>query len=688
MNPPPDGKLPDAATEYTPDVNRRGLLWWLAPTAAAAQPWPRIVALFSFMLLAIGAGPAPEQSPQASPASAVPAFRQANNVAIITIHDQITAVTARSIERRLKLAERAGANAVVIELDTPGGDLGACLEICNAIKQSPIQNTVAWVHPNAYSAGAIIALACREIVASDPASMGDALPIGLGRGGNLVSLPEAERQKITSPLIAEVVDSARRNGYDEYLVQGFVALGVELWQVENTKTGKRMCINEEEYTILFGAAPPRGMPDIVASRALQPTPGARMPRPDARPPVSAPVPTEAPVSADPAPSPEQTQPAESPATPDAAPSAPAPDADSSKPQITGPDADAASEYKPASGRLAPMARDVSMALEHRSERAVISADQQGQWKFVRYVSDGNGPIILKGDQFARYGFSQATIHNDDELKAFFGARHVVRLDQTWSESLVVFLTHIVVRGVLITIFLIALFLEMTHPGLVLPGAIAGVALLALLAPPLLIGMASWWEVAAILGGIALLALELLVIPGFGVTGVAGILLLFAGLVGTFVPAGSSTLFPDTPRGRSELLYGATTILTAMFSAGVGMYVLAKNFGSLPVLNRLVLKDTPPDDENQGVFSAIASDTVSVSPGQIGIALTPLRPAGRVQIGDGVFDVVSDLGYVPAGSKVKILSASPFRIAVEPVEPPGGDPAQPPSTPTDSGRGTA
>ena len=73
--------------------------------------------------------------------------------------------------------------------------LGATLGISNAIKSSPIKNAVAWVRPQAYSGGAIIALAAREIVVTDPGSMGDALPILMGGAIPFESIPEHERQK-------------------------------------------------------------------------------------------------------------------------------------------------------------------------------------------------------------------------------------------------------------------------------------------------------------------------------------------------------------------------------------------------------------------------------------------------------------------------------------------------------------
>jgi membrane-bound serine protease (ClpP class) len=209
---------------------------------------------------------------------------------------------------------------------------------------------------------------------------------------------------------------------------------------------------------------------------------------------------------------------------------------------------------------------------------------------------------------------------------------------------------------------------MTHPGLVAPGAIAALALVGLIAPPLLINMANWWEVAAILVGIVLIALEILVIPGFGVAGVLGLLLLFGGLIGTFVPHGS--LFPDSPRARNDLLYGVATVVMSVVTSGVAMYFISKNFKSLPLFGKLVLKDPVgnDDDSGQDLLAAMAESTGPVKKGMVGTAITPLRPAGRVELGGGrIIDVVAELGFIPSGAAVKVTSVSEFRIGVERLE---------------------
>jgi len=599
-------------------------------------------------------GASPGALAQQAPApGAVPAARKATNVAVITIKGEIKGkesgdTTAISVERRLKLAERAGADAVVIELDTPGGELFAALTICGLIKSCPIQNTVAWVNTKAYSAGAVIALSCREIVTSPASDFGDALPIQYHLvTGQVIPMPAAERQKKLAPLIGEVVDSARRNGWDEYLVQGFVALGVELWLVENIQSGQRLFVDRAEYRAIFGEEPAPGRPHMPSAKSEGPSGAGLQEASDA---------------------------------------APGSQADS-KPRGTSPLVDADKHVKPASPDLAGVAREADARQTAASARPMITKADRGQWRLVEYVSDGSGPLIFKADDLIRYGLASQKIKNDEELKAFFGATNLQRLDETWSEGLVTFLTNMIVRAVLIVIFLIALFIEMTHPGVILPGAVAVVALFALLAPPFIIGMAGWWEVAAIIGGLMLILLEIFVIPGFGVAGIAGILALFAGLVGTFVPQGAGGIFPNTPAAKDDLLYGFTTVFAAAATSMIGMYFLGKHFGSLPLLGRLVLKNPDSSDvDDVGMLAAMDPGPGELRVGMTGAAITPLRPSGRVQFGERIVDVVSDLGWIPAGAQVRIVEAGEFRVAVELV-PPGGTGAGAGSTePSGTGEG--
>ncbi|MGD9692330.1 MAG: nodulation protein NfeD [Phycisphaerales bacterium] len=540
-----------------------------------------------------------------SPAPAVPAARAASNVVIITIDEPITSITAYSVKRRIAAAERLSADAIVFELNTPGGEVGAVLEICDAIKNSPIPNTVAWVNTQAYSGGAIIALACRETVVAEYASMGDAAPIAALPGLGLQSLPETERQKILAPLIAEVVDSARRRGYDEKLVQAFLSLGVELWLLENTLTGERLFADEAEYRRIFKSDPPRTRARISsgASKA-KPSPSSTSPAPSDSP-----------------------------------------------------------EFQPAVPNIDPkLARQIDMGIDKPSERPDTSSINAADWRYVEYVSDGTTLLVLKSDDLKRYGLAAHTVRNDSELRAYFGATTLERLSISWSERAVTLLSSIYVKGALVAIFLIALFIELMAPGIGVAGLVAGACVLALVAPPMLIGAAAWWPVAAIFLGIVLILTELLAFPGLVVFAATGVISLFAGLVGAVVNG-------PTSASSAQIVQALAIVLLAFFVASIAMYFIGKAYGSFPVLNRLILQPAH-DDEPDGPSLAHDNDPHPVVHlHDLGLATNDLRPAGTAEFNGKLVDVVSDTGFIPANTPVRVISATRFRVAVEPAREP-------------------
>ncbi|QYU67416.1 hypothetical protein J4558_21200 [Leptolyngbya sp. 15MV] len=388
--------------------------------------------------VARGGQPSTQPPPPTAPlqAASVPASRQATNVAVITIRGPIDDTTFKSVRRRIDAAERAGADALVFEIDTPGGEVNAALKICAEIKSTAIRNTIAWVNRDALSAGAIIALACREVVTNEPSKLGDALPVigapGVGLIGSINQLPEHERQKLLTPLVAELVESARMFGRDEFLVQGIVSRGVELWWIENNQTGRRVAINAAEYELIFGERPTRGSPTLSAAPA-----GAE---------------------------------AAAPAGPAVQPSAGARAAERRARRVRPPEAgpatgvaEDANPFVPAS----PALTDLRAAMRDRpvpvgSTRPTFSAADRGQWTLLEYISTGDGPFLFNAPQLIHFELATDVVRSDEELKAFLGAKHLIRIDQSWSEGLVAFLTLLPVRGVLLVLFLLGLFIEMTQ----------------------------------------------------------------------------------------------------------------------------------------------------------------------------------------------------------------------------------
>lgn len=514
----------------------------------------------------------------------VPSYRQANNVAIITIEGVVDSVTAQSFKRRLE--EAKDADAIVIELNTPGGDLMSTLEICYEIKNNAPQNSVAWIRPHAFSAGTIIALACREIVTAPGSTFGDAAPIN----ATGVPIPATERAKVESPVLAEVIDSARRNHYDERLVEAFVSVGVELWLLQNTTTHEVICVHKNEYLALFGENPPQNFTPIGVGV-------------------------------------DQVE--------------------------LSPFFDTISSLQ---NRIQPSEQtwDPKFAQQLPTSRTPIPTEQASQWELVRQVVPNDRLLTLKPNEGVMYGLVQGSVASDAELLTWFGAKTITRHNRNWAENIVAVLISWPVRLALIAMFLICVVVEFAtgSTGLFGVGAIVSMALL--IGAPWLAGLAQWWDVLLVVSGLLLIAIEVLVIPGTGFTGFTGIALLFAGIIGSFVSGDLSST-----QGQTELITGLGTVVSGCLLAGIALWIVLRQFGDGRAMQALVL-----DVALQP--SAIEPSSHNISIGNEAIAITDLRPSGKISYEDTVLDAVTTGSWIANGAKVRIMNTG-MNIEVEEID---------------------
>ncbi len=493
--------------------------------------------------------------------TAVPAARQAQRVAVLPITGAIDEVSLWSLERRLRAAHEQGYDAVVIDLDTPGGEVGAMLDICLRIKSEAPANTVAWIHPKAFSAGTFIALACREVVVAQGSVFGDAAPIVAIPGLGLSPLPAAERAKMESPLLDELDAYAARRGDDPRLLHAFVSVEKELWLIERASDGARRVADRADLALL--GLDPAQLPSPVAS-AANATP---------RKPV-----TEA-----------------------------------------------------------------------------LTRSDAGAWTIVEVIDDANRLLVVQSDEAMRWGLACATVKDDAQLSNFFGATELTRFPESWTESVVRGLVSWPMRILLIAIFVVALVMETLHPGVSVPGAIAACALLLLVGAPSLLGLAEWWEIGLVLIGLGLIGVEIFVMPGTALVGLAGGLCVLLGLIASFTGAD-----PTSAAERSGLLTASTTTVAGLTVGAILTWFASRWFGESHLFKSAILSaslarahDTPT-----------LSDPVVPPTGSVGTADTDLRPSGRGRFGSDLVDAQSTGEYIARGATIRVVSRMGSSVIVE------------------------
>jgi membrane-bound ClpP family serine protease len=235
-------------------------------------------------------------------------------------------------------------------------------------------------------------------------------------------------------------------------------------------------------------------------------------------------------------------------------------------------------------------------------------------------------------------------------------------DSDWLDMISDFLRNPWTSVVLVMVGITCLILELKMPGVSLPGVIAAICFV------LFFWAHSGFNQIGILAmllfalGLLLVALELFVLPGFGVPGISGILLMLASL--------GLVAYGHWPRSNGEWLGFGKALSPFTFSllgAVVSAYLLAKYLPHVPYANRLFLKppSTDPDDASAPPVDPIRAELAALL-GAIGVAATPLRPAGKVQFGDQFVDVVSESGYVQPGTRVQVVEIEGVRVVVKEV----------------------
>lgn len=225
-----------------------------------------------------------------------------------------------------------------------------------------------------------------------------------------------------------------------------------------------------------------------------------------------------------------------------------------------------------------------------------------------------------------------------------------RLSENWAENLVRFLTHPIVSSLLMTVGMLGIILEIRTPGFGIPGAL-GISSLALFFwGHWLVQLAGWEELMLFGAGLVLLFLELFVIPGFGIAGVAGIGALLAGLSLSMIGGGASWEY---------IIRAVSHVVFSLLLALLASLLMLRWLPRLPVGRRLILET----GLGTGQMYASAPESDISWLGKQGITISPLRPAGIAEIQDQRIDVVSDGEFIESEAPIIVTRVDGNRIVV-------------------------
>ncbi len=459
-----------------------------------------------------------------------------NTAVIIRLDGAIMPFTKPYLERKLNEAKKDAVDIVILEIDSPGGELHTSLQIAQMLSDVDWAETVAYVPSSAMygalSGAAFAALGCNRIIVGERAEIGDAGIIESDGNSPFRYAPE----KLRTDVVAKIRDVAEAQGHPAALAEAMVDKDIDVYRVRNTRTDEETYMTEED---------------------------------------------------------------------------------------------------------------------------LADAEDAEDWEKGRPVKESLGANFFEvnGKRAAELGLAESNAESREELFEqldVVGTPKVVK----WAtvDTVVLVLNHPLVTALLFIVGLVALYIEMSSPGIGMGILTAGLCFALFFWSRFLGGTADWLELVLFLAGLAFLGVELFVLPGFGIAGLTGMLLLGASLI----LAGQDFVIPETDADMATLTRSLSVLMGSVLTFFILAAFMNRYFGALPVLGHLTLR--PPSDR-EGAADDVASD-MAVAVGDTGRADSALRPAGRARFGRQMLDVMTDGDFVDAGTAIRITRISGRRVFVE------------------------
>ena len=476
-------------------------------------------------------------------------------VYVIDIRTEIGGGVSTYVKKGIQKAEQANVDAIVFDIDTPGGKVDSAVKIIRSIQDTKIP-TIAFVNRQAISAGAMISAACDQIVMTSGATIGDSAPVDAQ--GN--EAPE----KIVSYIRTTIRSTAERQNRNPDIAEAMVDKNLFLVRLENGDIIKLLpieFINEQDAgTQMKILCDDNQLLTLSTVQAL--------------------------------------------------------------------------DY----GFVDTEAENLSELLK---QYRIVEIEQDYSEKIITALTQ---EVVLS--QQEERGIERVSL-----IKTLENA-NVVRFEVTVADRTVFFLTSPYISALLLSLGGLGLLVEIRTPGFGIPGFL-GLLFIGLFFGGHMLNQVSLWVVMLIFVlGLALIVVEVFVIPGFGITGIVGLFLILGSVFYTF--------FSETGDFSIALFWLSISIILTCALAILATIFLPK---SSP-FQRFALSTVMSAD--QGYHSAGINDFQGFI-GKTGVALTPLRPAGTARIENRRLDVVTVGNFIDENTPIRVLEVEGSKISVETLE---------------------
>ncbi|MCB1113653.1 MAG: hypothetical protein KDK62_02740 [Chlamydiia bacterium] len=468
-----------------------------------------------------------------------------NRIGHIVIEDRSSGISQSTwvyVKAALDYYQKTRPIFVILELNTPGGEVFSAQQISDGLKELDTQYDipiVAYINNWAISAGAMLAYSCRFITTVKDGSMGAAEPVLQGEGGK----QEAASEKVNSAIRSDFANRAAFFDRNPYIAEAMVDKDIILVE----RSGKVIKLDSEK--------------DILSSDKL----------------------------------------------------------------------------------ISPKGKLLTLTAKEMIDYNVAD---------LLVLPGKVKPITYEEEKSGVYPFNRSLLSNAPFFKTIPNAViDSYRMD--WKGQFVSWLAHPVVQSILFLGIMMGFYLELSSPGFGLPGTIAVTSLALIAISSFSQDMGSLLEVMLLIAGLLIIAVDFVVLPTFGLLGIIGLLFFLGGLFGLMLPGLKDFSFDfesGSLNAAGEIFLNRLAWLSGTFLVGLALiaalakYVLP-NFSGF---DRFVSKG------DQEGWRSQKEGVKLPEPGASGVAFTDLRPSGKVEINDELYEAVTAGSYIDKNEPIEVL----------------------------------
>ena len=277
---------------------------------------------------------------------------------------------------------------------------------------------------------------------------------------------------------------------------------------------------------------------------------------------------------------------------------------------------------------------------------------------VDSISQEGKVITFSTKEAIEFGFCDAELNSIDEImtRQNINNYEIVKFDIGSTENIISFFLNPIISSILILLIIGGLYFELQTPGVGFPIIASIAALVLYLSPYYLNGIAENWEIVLFFIGIVFIALEVFVIPGFGIFGILG---LFTSIGALILIMLNNDMFDFTFVVSKDIVNASLSVLISVFAFGILILFGGIRFTDSHAFKKISLAETQNSD--LGYVSKKYSDNLI---GKNGKAFTVLRPIGKILINDEIYDATSSGEFIEKNTKVKIISNEGSNLKVK------------------------